>query len=218
MPFIDKPFLFWAWSRPSVLPKEKLENQYMAILKIASMGHPSLREVARPCAKLKQQERNRLAANMIETMIDAHGTGLAAPQVHEPWAMLVYFISGPRSEGIEVPLTTLLDPHFEPLSDKKIYGVEGCLSVPGLSGIVPRYQSIRLQATTLEGEQLDKEVHGFHARVLQHEIDHLKGRLYPQAMDDLSLLVFTSEVMRHGWPPHAKDLLDQSNPQAIDER
>lgn len=185
----------------------------MAILKIARMGHPVLRQVAGPVENPADPEIVRLAQDMVETMMDAGGTGLAAPQVHVPLRMMVYFTTGPRLEPgeEEMPLTVLINPVLTPIGEETVYGWEGCLSVPGLTGLVPRHRRVHLSALTGTGVQVDEEIGGFHARVLQHEYDHLDGMLYPQRMDDMSLLLFQEE-MRHGMPDAARAKLEAQNP------
>ena len=180
----------------------------MAILKIARMGHPVLRRPAEPVPDPSAPEIHRLVEDMLETMADAGGTGLAAPQVHVPLRVVVFFVSGRRAaqedgagigEGrADVPLTVLVNPEIEPLTEETALGPEACLSVPGLVGLVPRATRIRYRGLTLEGAPLERVAEGFHARVVQHECDHLDGILYPQRMTDLSLLAFTSEVGRGG--------------------
>lgn len=179
----------------------------MAILKIARMGHPVLRAQASPVDTVTDPKIKTLINDMIETMEDASGTGLAAPQVHEPLQIVTYFARGARLEEgeEEVPLTVLINPVLTPLDEGPVYGWEGCLSVPGMTGLVPRWRSLHLSALSGEGEKIEKDVHGFHARVLQHECDHLAGILYPQRMDDLSLLMFQEE-MRFGEPEKAQAL------------
>ena len=178
----------------------------MAILKIARMGHPILGSPAAPVADPTAPEVHRLIADMLETMEDANGTGLAAPQVHVPARIIAFFVSGERArreDGTEyegesgdedVPLTILINPEIEVLSEERALGWEACLSVPGLAGQVPRYTAIRYRGLTPKGEEIVREATGFHARVVQHEHDHLDGILYPQRMTDLSTLVFTSEL------------------------
>ena len=177
----------------------------MAILKIARMGHPVLRSVATPVDDPTDPDFLEFLDDMVETMDDADGTGLAAPQVHVPLRAVVYFVSAGRG-GDKVPLTALINPVIEPLTNDVAYDWEGCLSVPGMLGLVPRPTHIRLTATGTDGATIDKEVSGFHARVLQHECDHLDGILYPQRMDDLSLLIFREEL-RHGMPARARELM-----------
>ncbi|MCC7048605.1 MAG: peptide deformylase [Alphaproteobacteria bacterium] len=174
----------------------------MAILKIARMGHPVLRRRADEVADPTAPEIRRLAEDMLETMRDAPGTGLAAPQVHVPLRLVIFEVAEARAErekSQSVPLTVMVNPVIEPLDDARSLGWEGCLSVPGLAGMVPRSERIRYRFQTLDGDRVEREAEGFHARVVQHECDHLDGMLYPQRMDDLSLLVFTEEL-KHGAP------------------
>ncbi len=182
----------------------------MAILKIARMGHPVLRMTARAVDDPTAPEVRRLVRDMIETMDDAEGTGLAAPQVHVPLRVVVFYVTLARAEKemadrevetpVEsVPLTVLVNPRVEPISQETHLGWEACLSVPDLMGEVPRYTAVRYSGLTLEGEEIRREAHGFHARVVQHECDHLDGILYPRRMTDLSRLIFASE-MRHMAP------------------
>ncbi len=179
----------------------------MAILKIARMGHPVLRRQADPVADPRAPEVHRLVRDMLETMDDAGGTGLAAPQVHVPLRIVVFFVAGARvaredggpaadPEGPAVPLTILINPEIEIIDDDPQLGREACLSVPGLVGQVPRPRRIRYSGLTLEGERLEREAAGFHARVVLHECDHLDGILYPQRMTDISLLAFAEEAAR----------------------
>ncbi len=173
----------------------------MAILKIARMGHPVLMRRAEEVADPDAPEIRYLVHNMIETMVDAQGLGLAAPQVHVPKRVVIFHAptgdSDPEPDDPpERDLTVLFNPVIEPLSDELAYGWEGCLSVPGLRGEVPRHASIRYRGLTLNGGKIDRTVHGMHARVVQHECDHLDGILYPMRMTDLAKLVFESEFHR----------------------
>jgi peptide deformylase len=175
----------------------------MAILKIARMGHPVLRRRADPIPDPTAPEVRSLIADMIETMEDAHGAGLAAPQVHVPFRIVVFHVPEERArrENEEpAPLTVLINPEIVPLADDKIEGWEACLSVPGLAGKVPRYTRIRYSGLTPEGGRIEREVQGFHARVVQHECDHLDGILYPQRMPDLSTLIFVEHMGREFTP------------------
>ena len=173
----------------------------MALLKIARMGHPVLRAVAARVDDPTASWVRRLVEDMVETMEDAGGTGIAAPQVHEPHRIVVFRV--PEERVTEMPgdsaqdLTVLIDPVVELLGQERAFGWEGCLSVPGLRGVVPRHLRIRYHALGLDGEPIDREVEGFHARVVQHECDHLDGILYPQRMTDHRLLVFLEELQRH---------------------
>jgi len=184
----------------------------MAILKIARMGHPVLGRVAVPIEDPDSAEVHRLVADMLETMEDAGGTGLAAPQVYVPLRLVIFFVSAgraerenqreddsdsdsePAEEAEEVPLTVLINPTIEPLGEDMMTGWEACLSVPDLAGQVPRHRAIRYRGIGLDGQEIAREAQGFHARVVQHECDHLDGVLYPQRMTDLSTLIFTSEL------------------------
>jgi len=138
---------------------------------------------------------------MIETMEDAGGTGIAAPQVHEPHRIVVFRV--PDERVTEMPgdvaqdLTVLVNPIVELIGQERALGWEGCLSVPGLRGVVPRHLRIRYRGTSPEGHVIERTVEGFHARVVQHECDHLDGILYPQRITDHRLLVFLEELQRH---------------------
>lgn len=172
----------------------------MAILKIARMGHPVLLGKAAPVADPGTPEIRRLVSDMIETMADARGTGLAAPQVHVPLRVMVFFVSEQRAgngaDEAAVPLTVLINPEIEPVGDAVDTGWEGCLSIPGMTGAVPRWHRIRYRGVTPEGETVEREAAGFHARVVQHEFDHLEGVLYPMRMTDLSQFAFVEELSR----------------------
>jgi len=170
----------------------------MAILKIARMGHPVLRRRAEEVEDPDTPENHYLVHNMIETMADARGLGLAAPQVHVSKRVVIFHAPADEpnrapGESVERELTVLFNPIIEPMSDEKVFGWEGCLSVPDLRGKVPRHASIRYRGLTLDGGTIERTVHGMHARVVQHECDHLDGVLYPMQMTDLSKLVFDSE-------------------------
>ncbi len=177
----------------------------MAILKIARMGHPVLAQIAKPVADPTHPEIRRLVNDMVETMIDANGAGLAAPQVHIPLRLVIFQAPGERTdpelEAAEqydhtAPLTCLINPQIEILDPQTEGGWEGCLSVPGLRGWVERPAHIRYRGVGVDGKAIERIARGFHARVVQHEVDHLDGRLYPGRMSDLSKLIFESEI-RH---------------------
>jgi peptide deformylase len=171
----------------------------MAILKIAKMGHPALREPASEVADPTTPEIRRLVEDMLETMADADGAGLAAPQVHVPLRLVIFHVpEGRDEENLElVPLMVLINPVVELLTEEHGVDWEGCLSVPGMIGAVPRYTKVRYRAVSPEGEPIDRIAEGFHARVVQHECDHLDGTLYPQRMEDLSLLMFRDQMRYH---------------------
>jgi peptide deformylase len=173
----------------------------MSLLKIARMGHPVLRTAARSVDDPTAPWVRRLVEDMVETMEDAGGTGIAAPQVHQPHRIVVFQV--PNERLTELPgdvaqdLTVLINPVVETIGQQRALGWEGCLSVPGLRGVVPRHLRVRYRGIGLEGEAIEREVEGFHARVVQHECDHLDGILYPQRMTDHRLLVFVEELQRN---------------------
>ncbi|MFB3150893.1 MAG: peptide deformylase [Alphaproteobacteria bacterium] len=192
----------------------------MAILKIARMGHPVLRGKAAEIADPGAPEIQRLIADMMATLADAGGAGLAAPQVHQPLRVIIFHIppegpdEGPdegADEGAEEaegatrpppepppePPEVLINPVIEPEGEGMAMDWEGCLSVPGLRGLVPRFTTIRYRGIDGEGAQVERAASGFHARVVQHECDHLDGILYPMRMPDLSLLGFEEELDRY---------------------
>jgi len=177
----------------------------MAILKIARMGHPVLGRRAEPVSDPGSPGIRRLVADMIETMIDANGAGLAAPQVHVPLRVVIFQAPDERTDPAladaerfdhTAPLTVLVNPEFEVFGDETEAGWEGCLSVPGLRGLVERPAHIRYRGVDCDGEAIERTARGFHARVVQHELDHLDGILYPRRMKDLAQLIFESEA-RH---------------------
>lgn len=175
----------------------------MAILKIARMGHPVLKVRAEPVPDPKSQEIQQLVRDMVETLEDVGGIGLAAPQVHVSKRVVIFYVPGDRRAASgepaeDIPLTALINPEIEPLSEEKVPGVEACLSVPGLAGLVPRWTHIRYRALDLQGRMFEREAKGYHARVVQHECDHLDGILYPMRMTDLSALAFVEELRRFG--------------------
>ena len=176
----------------------------MALLKIARMGHPVLRGVAGAVDDPAAPWVRRLVDDMVETMEDAGGTGIAAPQVHQPYRIVVFQVLGDRLSDMPADvaqdLTVLINPVVETVGRERALGWEGCLSVPGLRGVVPRHLRIWYSGTGLDGEVIEREVEGFHARVVQHECDHLDGILYPSRMRDLSKLIFESEA-RHWLRP-----------------
>ena len=172
----------------------------MALLKIARMGHPVLVQRAEEVSDPTSREVRRLVEDMVETMEDAEGVGLAAPQVHVGRRVIIFKAPEGRAGGDDPravsPLTALINPVIEPLGEEMVDGFEGCLSIPGLTGVVPRYNRIRYRGVSPRGETVEREAVGFHARVVQHECDHLDGILYPMRMRDLRLLSFTEEL-RH---------------------
>jgi len=170
----------------------------MALLKIARMGHPVLRARAAEIDDPKAPWVRQLVEDMIETMEDAGGTGIAAPQVHIPYRIVVFQVHGERLTDLpgdsEQELTALINPIVEPVGDERAYGWEGCLSVPGMRGLVPRYRELRYTGFDAAGNPIDRTVKDFHARVVQHEVDHLDGILYPRRIRDLTQFGFNEAL------------------------
>ena len=166
----------------------------MTVREILKMGDERLARVAQPVTEFGTPELRELVADMFETMKVADGAGLAAPQIGVDQRLVIFgFASNPRyPEAEPVPPTVLLNPVITPLSSEMEDGWEGCLSVPGLRGVVPRFARIRYQGFDAEGQPIDREAEGFHARVVQHECDHLDGRLYPSRIQDFSRFGYTS--------------------------
>ena len=165
----------------------------MAILKIARLGHPVLLQRAEPVPDPTAPAMRRLVTDMAETMIDANGLGLAAPQVHVPLRVFV------MRDGKRV--FALFNPEIAPLSEEREAAWEGCLSIPGMRGEVTRPARIAWRGVDAEGQAVSGEADGLAARVMQHEFDHLEGMLYPMRMEDLSRLGFVEELTRFQAPP-----------------
>ncbi len=173
---------------------------------ILKMGDPRLLRVAQPVGQFDTPELHELVADMFETMVHAKGVGLAAPQIGVDLQLVIFgFEHNERyPDAPPVPLTVLCNPVITPLSDEREDGWEGCLSVPGLRGLVPRYRHIRYRGFDPHGQPIEREAEGFHARVVQHECDHLIGRLYPSRIEDFSKFGFT-EVLFPGMDPNRDD-------------
>ncbi len=170
----------------------------MSILQIARLGHPVLRQVARPVGPLDRAGLDRLVADMMDTLAESGGVGLAAPQVHESLRVVMFRVPPWRGGGVEVPLTILADPVIEPLDGPQVSEYESCLSIPGLTGLVPRWSRIRYGGWGMDGAWVECEAEGFHARVVQHECDHLDGVVYSMRMDDLVHFGFSDQIRRMG--------------------
>jgi peptide deformylase len=173
----------------------------MAILKVSRLGHPVLRKVTEPVSgtEIASAECQKFIDDMIQTMKEYDGVGLAADQVHESKQIAVLEVSAnPRyPDKPQVPLTVLINPKVTALTTEMEEDWEGCLSIPDLRGRVPRYQSIRVQALDRSGNEVDFVASGFHARVIQHEWDHLNGRVYLDRMGDFTTLSFLTEFTRY---------------------
>ena len=166
----------------------------MAILKIAQMGSEILKNRAQEITNFDKTELNKLFEDMTETMIDSSGIGLAAPQVNLPLRIVIFFVPDSRNNGKEIPLTKMINPIIRPKSESMDEDWESCLSVPGLAGIVPRWRNITYSYQDLDGTLKERDASGYHARVVQHECDHLDGILYPMRMVDLSTLSFIDAI------------------------
>ncbi len=169
----------------------------MAILDIALMGHSILSQLADPVEDPTAPAVHSLVTDMMETMAAAGGVGLAAPQVKQALQLVIFEVPANRAaDGVGLPLTVLINPVIEPLATAVEEAYEGCLSIPGLTGVVPRWRHIGYRGLGLDGKPIEREATGFHARVVQHECDHLLGALYPTRMRDLSTLAFTEQLRR----------------------
>ncbi|MGB0696458.1 MAG: peptide deformylase [Rhodospirillaceae bacterium] len=167
----------------------------MAILKIARMGCWSLSQPAEPVEDPNDPEIQRLISDMTDTLLDVGGAGLAAPQVHVPLRVVLFHVPAQRSGGTgSIPLTILINPKITPLGPDLETDWEGCLSLPGMMGKVPRFSAIRYQAQSGTGAPIDTEARGFHARVVQHECDHLDAILYPMRMPTLESFGYVEEL------------------------
>ena len=172
----------------------------MSILKIARIGHPVLRAPAKAVAKgaFRDSLFQKLVDDMRETMYEYEGVGLAAPQVHEGLRLAVIEVPGSDERArAEVPFMVLVNPKVTPLGDERDDGWEGCLSIPDLRGLVPRWKRLRLDALDRDGKPYSAEAEGFFARVIQHECDHLDGDVYLDRMPGLRTLSFIKEFEDH---------------------
>jgi len=184
----------------------------MTAQRIIRMGNPLLERRADEILEPTSDEIKALLADMIDSMFEADGVGLAAPQIGVSLRIVVFCTppepseeggdegspGAPDDPAREVirkqPITVLINPQIEIIDEEMELGIEGCLSVPGLCGPVPRYRCIRYTGLGADGEPIDRTVEGFHARVVQHECDHLDGILYPMRMDDISRLAYVDEI------------------------
>jgi peptide deformylase len=172
----------------------------MAIRPVLRMGHPILREVAAPVERFGTPELRELVQDMDDTMRALDGAGIAAPQVGVSRRVVIFEVTrNPRYPQAEpIPYTVLVNPVLEPIGPDREDGWEGCLSVPGLRGLVPRWRQLRYRGFDLEGRPIDRTVTGFHARVVQHEVDHLDGILYPMRIADLRNLGYEDVLFPGG--------------------
>jgi peptide deformylase len=168
----------------------------MPAREVLRMGHPVLRQRARPVEQLGTPELHALVQDMKDTMAAMNGAGLAAPQIGVSQRIVIFGVQqNPRyPDAEEVPFTVLVNPKLVMLTREVEEDWEGCLSVPGMRGVVPRYTKLRYSGFDEHGNPIEREAEGFHARVVQHEVDHLDGILYPQRITDMSKFGFTREL------------------------
>lgn len=172
----------------------------MPVRPLLKMGDPRLLRVAQPVRDFDSPALHALIRDLEDTMAAANGAGLAAPQIGEDWQVVIFGSGAPNPrypEAPPVPRTVLLNPRITPLGDAEEEGWEGCLSVPGLRGVVPRWSRIRYEGFDPKGRPIEREAEGFHARVVQHECDHLIGMLYPMRVRDFRRFGYT-EVLFPG--------------------
>ena len=172
----------------------------MAVRDVLRMGDPVLLQRAVEVTAFNTPELDTLIEDMLETMAACDGAGLAAPQIGIGLRVVIFGVEqNPRyPDADEVPLTILINPQITPIGDAADQAWEGCLSLPGMRGLVPRFTHIHYKGFDQNGEVIDREVSGFHARVVQHECDHLDGILYPQRIQDIRYFGFTEELFEQG--------------------
>ncbi len=170
----------------------------MTVRRVLKMGDPLLYRKAEPVRGFNTPELDALIADMFDTMAALNGAGLAAPQIGVPQRAVIFSVeSNPRYPDVEpVPTTVLINPILTPIGDEMEEGWEGCLSVPGLRGLVTRHRNLRYTGFDQHGKPIDRTVSGFHARVVQHECDHLDGILYPMRLRDIRLLGFEDALFQ----------------------
>ena len=166
----------------------------MSILKISRLGHPILLKKAKPVVDILAKEVRKIVFDMTETMLDAKGIGLAAPQVHINKQIVIFRTFEQDKDEKEVNVTVLINPKIIKISDKTDNAWEGCLSIPGMLGLVKRFSEIKYEGYDIQGNLIQKKVNGFNARVVQHEFDHLLGILYISRLADPKAFGFVDEI------------------------
>jgi peptide deformylase len=169
----------------------------MSVRRVLRMGDPELLRVSHPVSSFDSPELRELLSDMRDTMAAHSGAGLAAPQIGVPWRVVIFGTGAPNPrypDAEAVPETVLINPQLEPIGEIREEDWEGCLSVPGMRGIVPRYAELHYRGVDELGRPIDRVVSGFHARVVQHEVDHLDGILYPMRITDFSRFGFVEEL------------------------
>ena len=169
----------------------------MTVRTVLKMGHPLLRQIAAPVAVFDPVQMPELLTDMEDTMRAPNGAGIAAPQIGVSLRVVIFEMrENPRYPHVApIPFTVLINPTLEPLGDEMEEGWEGCLSVPGLRGVVPRYRRLHYSGVDAQGEFFERTVEGFHARVVQHEVDHLDGILFPQRVEDMTRFGFEDALL-----------------------
>ncbi len=190
----------------------------MAILKIARMGHSVLVDPAASIEDPTAERIQRLIGHMKETMADAQGIGLAAPQVYQSIRLIMFLDAADREDAVDREPVVLINPEIEHFNDDVEYGIEGCLSIPGLQGLVPRHAHIGYRGVSPDGRLIEREAKGLHARVVQHEVDHLDGVLYTMRMTDLTKLAFDSEMKHVIERTQAEARMAEANQEGFDEQ
>lgn len=172
----------------------------MSVRSVLRMGDPRLLARAQRVSTIPSAELDAVVCDLQDTMVAMNGAGLAAPQIGIPWRVVVFGVrANPRYPRVtDVPSTILINPAIEPLTEEQDEDWEGCLSVPGMRGLVPRYRRIRYRGVTPAGMPIERDVDGFHARVVQHECDHLDGILYPMRIRDLRCFGFETVLFPDG--------------------
>ncbi len=170
----------------------------MAVKNILRIGHPLLLETAAPVTAFNLPELDSLVDDMFNTMERKNGVGLAAPQIGIKQRIIVFGMEESQNQRYPdmqpIPVTVLINPEIKQADNEIITGWEGCLSIPGMRGLVPRHRRIRYRGFDQKGKKIEREAEGFHARVVQHEIDHLNGILYPQRIRDMRMFGFEQEL------------------------
>ena len=169
----------------------------MSVKRVLRMGDPLLLRVSEPVAAFGTPELHALLEDMRDTMAALSGAGLAAPQIGVPWRVVIFGTGAPNPrypQAEVVPGTVLINPELVPIGPQMEQDWEGCLSVPGMRGLVPRYRELHYRGVDEQGHAIDRRVSGFHARVVQHEVDHLDGILYPMRISDMRMFGFTDVI------------------------
>jgi peptide deformylase len=175
-----------------------LQPEAGQLLEVIRLGHPVLRTLAEPVPEdwFASERLSSLAASLVHTMLEEDGVGLASPQVAEPLRLFAYWLPS-DGESEELAPTVLVNPEIRPFGEEVVEGWEGCLSIPGLRGLVPRHQRIKVKARTVDGDPVSLTADGFHARVIQHEYDHLDGVVFLDRMASPHSLAYEDEWERY---------------------